>query len=118
MHAAAAVWLIIGLVVLAGFASALIVFTRTSAATTAASAPTPYQSARPQREDAFWSAYQASSAIQTKLSRTNAIAQADQMCAQEGANPGWIMSYAQSKHPSAASLQDLAEMLSLAKDLC
>jgi hypothetical protein len=68
--------------------------------------------------DAFWVAYQASTEIVTKMSRTNALSLAYQMCAQEGANPGGIMAAAQSRHASPASLQETSEMLQLVHGLC
>jgi hypothetical protein len=118
VHAAATIWLIIGAVVLAGFAVSIAIFVGSASSTAPSAEPTPYQLGRPQREDAFWAAYQASPSIVTKMSRTNAISLADQMCAQEGSNPGGIMSYAQSRHSDDAALQETAEMLRLADSLC
>lgn len=118
VKAAAAVWLVIGLLVLFGVVAGIAIAAKSAAAAKAEAAPTSYQLASPQREDAFWAAYQASSAIVTKTSRTGAIALANQMCAQEGSNPGGIMGYAQSRHSSAAALAETAEMLRLAHGLC
>lgn len=118
LRAAATVWLVIGVLVLAGVAVTAVAIARSASTSATSAAPTPYQAARPQREDAFWAAYQGSTAIDTKTSRANAISLANQMCAQEGSNPGAIMSYAQSRHSDAAALQETAEMLRLSKSLC
>jgi hypothetical protein len=118
VRAAAGVWLIIGLVVLAAIVAGAVAVARSSSAAATADQPTTYQSGRTQREDTFWAAYQASTDIHTKLSRTNAISQADQMCTQEGANPGGVLAYAQSRHLDAAALAEVTAMLGLAKNLC
>lgn len=118
VKAAAAVWLIIGVLVLVGVVVGIAIATRGAATANAANTPSSYQLDRPQREDAFWAAYQSSSVITTKTTRTGAVALANQMCAQEGSNPGGIMGFAQSRHYSDAALAETAEMLRLAHGLC
>lgn len=118
LRAAAAVWLVIGALVLTGVVFGVVAAISRTATTAATAAPSTYQLARPQREDAFWDAYQASPLIATKMPRINAISVADQMCLVEGGNPGGVMASAQSRHYSAAALAETAEMLRLAEDLC